>query len=360
MNATGVVHDSPRADRLGVHDCQAGSETHRADLAWLAHQHIAVPHHYRSGQPGARWCRIQRGEQLLSGFLMDVQASRTVPGSRLLRVERVGRSLHEPVAEQLGSLVAMYARQMDRVLRVNVALFDEDHARRAVLAHSLRSVGFEPVAGRNYSNTLRVPLADGLDAVRRTLSWSTRRNLRAAQKHGVYSARLTNPAFATRCKELYEAAFTRTAHRAPPVDFTTLFALSNGTDATLIGVFAPGTAPSPDTLVAFAWVRSHGDYATYDTAGSTRLEQIKGVTAGDVLMMACIEWALQTGHQWLDLGGVSLTSPSAADPVAGISAFKRGFSNDVVAVGEEWELRPNALLATTERVVRRLRAIVGH
>jgi hypothetical protein len=358
VNASGFVHATPHAERFEIHDCPAGSATHLADLALLEQDHVSVPHHYRSGTRGARWCRIQRGEQLLSGFLMEVQASRTVPGSRLLRVERVGRILHEPVAGQFGLLVASYAQRTGRVLRLNVALFDEDHARRTLLAQSLRSAGFEPVAGRSYTTTLRVPLAGGVDAVRHTLSWSTRRNLRAAMKHGVYSAPLSNPEFAPRCQALYEAAFTRTGHRAPPVDFRQLFAMSNDRDATLIGVFAPGVAPSPETLVAFAWVRSHGDYATYDTAGSARLDQTKGVTAGDVLMMACIEWAQRTQHLWLDLGGVSISSDGAADPVAGISAFKRGFSKDVVTVGEEWVLHPNHLLAATERMVRRLRSIL--
>lgn len=292
-----------------------------------------------------------------SGFVAEVGRSRAVPGTRLLRIVRVGRTLHAPVAEQMGNTVKAVATQVGSVLRVNIELFDEDSGRRHVISESLARAGFRSVPARSYRQTLRVDLMLGKDAVFARLSRSTRRNVRQATNHGLFLAPLSQPEYLEPCRRLYEDAFRRTGAAAPPLDISRVLASANGSDACLLGVFLPGGEPMPERLLAFAWVRSHGDYATYDVAASVRGAATRGATPGDLLMHGCIEWAMHRGHRWLDLGGVTFVAEGASDALAGISAFKYGFSRERISVGEEWELRPSAWLSTAERVVQRVRSL---
>jgi hypothetical protein len=264
--------------------------------------------------------------------------------------------LHAPVAKDLGNIMKALCTQIGSVLRLNVELFDEVEDRRQAVAESLARAGFCRVPGRSYRQTLRVDLSPGMDAVFASLSRSTRRNVRQAQKYGLFFAPIADSVYLDACRRLYVEAFRRTGHAAPPLDFARVLASADGTGALLLGVFSPGETPAPERLLAFAWVRSHGDYATYDTAASARDMAARSATPGDLLMMGCIEWAHARGHRWLDLGGVTTAADGQKDELQGISAFKRGFSHDRISVGEEWELRPNRWLSVAEATVQRVRA----
>jgi lipid II:glycine glycyltransferase (peptidoglycan interpeptide bridge formation enzyme) len=113
-------------------------------------------------------------------------------------------------------------------------------------------------------------------------------------------------------------------------------------------------ATGPKALLAFAWSHHHGDHAHYDASGSTRNTDIKAPLAYALIWDLCL-WAKQHGATWFDFGGITAGSAASgdADPVGGISDFKRYFSKTVVSVGEEWMLEPRPLRAKLARSISR-------
>src|SRR3954471_19240633 len=86
-----------------------GEPQHLADLVTLRERGFAVPHHYSSWAlhaPGSLWCRaIDASGALITGFAMELFPSRVFPGTRIGRVDRVGRALHAAALPQLGAIV---------------------------------------------------------------------------------------------------------------------------------------------------------------------------------------------------------------------------------------------------------------
>jgi hypothetical protein len=333
----------------------ANSEQCLRDLASLRARGVSLPHDYaRYASEGGWWYRVaDANDGLLTGFVVEEARSRSLPGARLLRINKVGRGLHAPIAPHFGAICRRVVVDFPRVLRCNVALFDECNTDRQIIARSLHDAGFESVPARSYTRTLKLELGRSPEALLASFSKSTRRNIRRATRRGLRVHRLIDRMYLERCHTLYLEAFRRTAHGAPPISMERLLTSSDGVLACLLGVVEPSPTPRAEDLLAFAWVRSHGDYATYDTAGSTRLRSARGETPGDLLMMGCVEWAVERGHRWFDLGGVT----NSHDGLAGISDFKRGFTRNEIDVGEEWELRPNAMLASLSELTRGVGAV---
>src|SRR5215831_8768812 len=88
-----------------------GDPRHHADVAELRERGLAVPHHYSSWSmhglaPGSLWCRVTRPDgTLLSGFAIELWPSRGLPGTRIGRVDRLGRGLHETAGPLLGEIL---------------------------------------------------------------------------------------------------------------------------------------------------------------------------------------------------------------------------------------------------------------
>jgi hypothetical protein len=76
-----------------------------------------------------------------------------------------------------------------------------------------------------------------------------------------------------------------------------------------------------------------------------------------------VTWARRSGATWFDFGGVTRPEPGAADPLAGISEFKRSFTREVAEVGDELVCDVTALRGAVVRArgrgVRTLRALAG-
>jgi hypothetical protein len=322
----------------------AGSAVHRSDIAALTAAGRSIPHHYVEAFAGeALWCRIGPDTHAVSGFMVQVGRSRSVPGTRIVRVERFGRSLHQPILPDIGPILEQLLRRVGRVLRLHIELFDEDADRRASTLAALTLAGMQRTSSRSYRETLRLPLVGDPPAVFTTLSSSTRRNIRSAERGGLVVAPIDGPEFIPRLRALYDESFQRTGAESPPLDLRAMLASSDGATARVFGVFADGRVV-PEALAAFAWVRSHGDYASYDVAASTRMEALGRTPVGYPLLWRTIEWAMERRHAWFDLGGVIPRSAPPSHPLAGIAAFKLGFTEDRVVVGDEVLMEPNALL----------------
>jgi hypothetical protein len=342
---------------LSVH--AAGSANHRQDLVALSASGRSIPHQYYDvSDPDALWCRIASDGRVRSGFLVRVQRSRAVPGTRLLRVERFGRSLHQPILPEIGSILRGLIQHVGRVLRLNVELFDEDQAGRAATLAALMGAGMRPTPSRSYRETLRLRLGAGPADVFGTLSSSTRRNVRTAERSGLVVAAIDRVEYVPRLRAMYVETFRRTGAEPPPLDFDAMMSSSiDDARARVFGVFAADRI-EPEGLAAFAWVRSHGDYASYDVAASTRLPELGRTPVGYPLLWRTVEWAMSSGHRWFDLGGVLPESAPSSHPLAGISAFKRGFSEDRVVVGDELMLEPSTMLRGVGALSQHLAAIV--
>jgi len=106
-----------------------------------------------------------------------------------------------------------------------------------------------------------------------------------------------------------------------------------------------------------AWARLHGDYAVLELNASERSPLFSNrLSPGFGLMARLIDWAIQHGAQWIDLGGLPSKQPSADDPMHGIVEFKMRFSSDVREVAEEWNFEPSPLLAAAGSTVRSIRS----
>ncbi|MDQ8168554.1 MAG: GNAT family N-acetyltransferase [Gemmatimonadota bacterium] len=323
----------------------AGSAVHRGDIIALSALGQPLPHPYLGAFGGdALWCRIGPRQEPISGFLVQVRRSRSVPGARILRVERFGRSLHQPILHRLRPILEQLVRGVGRVLRLNIEVFDEDAARRASTVAALTVAGLRPTSSRSYRETLRLSLhADPAD-VFASLSASTRRNIRSAERSGLVVKAIDGEEYLPRLRALYDETFQRTGSAPPPLDLAAMLAsATSDASARVFGVFAGGRV-EPEALAAFAWVRSHGDYASYDVAASTRMPVLGRTPIGYPLLWRTTEWAMERGHSWFDLGGVIPQSAPSTHPLAGITMFKLGFTEDRVVVGDEMLIEPSSAL----------------
>src|ERR1700761_5849634 len=94
---------------LGIVAC--GSPVHLADIEALKQRQLAVPHDYSTwplhSKPGSwTWCRVlDPAGTLLSGFSVHLSSSWAIPGTRIGRIDRVGRNLHEGLADIMGAVL---------------------------------------------------------------------------------------------------------------------------------------------------------------------------------------------------------------------------------------------------------------
>ena len=81
------------------------------------------------------------------------------------------------------------------------------------------------------------------------------------------------------------------------------------------------------------------------------------VNVGRMLVWDLVRWAKTTGAEWFDMGGITLGNPGE-EALAGISSFKRSFSDNVVEVGSEWILEPRPIRARiADAISRSLRGL---
>jgi hypothetical protein len=338
---------------------KSGSPVHLADLKALCKRNLPVPHHYASWPLHSTsgtwvWTRVLDAGSLINGFAIHLAPSRAIPGMRIGRVERLGRSLHQETAPVMGALLRAAARQIPRLLQLDVRVFDEDPLRRQQLCDSLRTTGWTSIEGqREYSHTLVLKLADSHLEVLRGFTTRVRRTIKKALgSPALRFGPISGITYADRIRYLHGLPFARTGGKPPLIDVEGILQDSmSGDTSLLIGAFARGRTP-PTDLVALMWARLHGDHAILEINASERSELFRHLSPGFGLVSNLISWAVQRKSQWIDLGGLSTMEPCAEDPMRGVIEFKKRFSTDFREVSEEWRLEPSPLLARTASAVR--------
>ncbi len=350
-------------EQLQVETSPFGSPQHLADLEQLSAAGHHLPHHYRwTDASDAVWCRVLSSEGIRTGLAVLVGRSQTIPGSRILRIERFGRALHEPLLPQLGEIFDAVVRSVGRVLRLHVEVFEEDAERSERFASALTASGLTELADiRGYRETLRVRLDSDPAVVFSKFSQSTRRDIRAIEKIGLEVREFADLAHLEKVEKLYYDAFRRTDESAPRRDLRALMSfVATDPHSRLLGVFASGRQP-PEDLVAIAWVRSHGDFVSYDIGASERAPDLGRTPLAYPLLWQSMMWSMANAHQWFDMGGVIAADAPADHPLAGITAFKARFTDERVRVGREFVLHPSAVLSgvssALSAVAARVRAV---
>ncbi len=277
-----------------------------------------------------------------AGFAVEVSRSRAIPGHLLLRVEKFGAALSDGAREAGLRALAHLAWSRARVLRVYVEVYTRDPGVREQIGRVLRQLRFRSAAQpRTYRHTVWVDLEPDEDRILASFRPSTRRNIRQMAKHPFEVRAIVDPALRDRVEVLLRESLARTGGPPQQEDWEAVQALSIRCPqlSRLAGVFRTDIA-GPEALVAVAWGLNHGDYVDNPATGMTRLPGSRAPLTY-ALIWDLIQWAKRVGARWFDLGGVTLAEGGTGDSLRGISAFKRGFSDTIATVGEEWTLEPN-------------------
>jgi CelD/BcsL family acetyltransferase involved in cellulose biosynthesis len=274
---------------------------------------------------------------------------------------RAGRCLHASRASDLGAIFRRAARALPRLQRLEVQVFDEDPARRAAIAASLISAGASHVDyPRDYTRTIALDLLEDERALLRSVHPKSRPKLRALESRGLgWTAEIRDHAYIDRLQTIYRQSFERTGAGAPSIDFRDILSDAvSGQGSVLVGAFLAGR-PALNNLIAFAWGRLHGDYISYEAAGSERSLELRGASPGYAVIWHLARWARSNGASWLDLGGVIGPEAGQDDPVYGISIFKRRLSSKEFHVANEYRFEPRPALTWLGHISRRVAAKVA-
>lgn len=277
-----------------------------------------------------------------AGCALEVTTSRALPGHRVLRVEKFGPALTAGARMALIRALAQVARREPRVLRVHLEVCARDARVRDQVAEAARACGFRPEPlPRMYTDTIVVDLTRDEEAMLASLGQKTRRNIREVAKHEFAVRPIVDPAAAPRMRDLLRETMTRTGGGGGDEDWKAIVTLaaSHPALARVVGTVRTDVADR-EALVAFSWARSHGDHIEVCATASTRLPGSRvGLTYPLVWDLMC--WGAAIGATWMDMGGVTVGGHGGADPLGGISDFKRSFSKTVVRVGDEWVFEPS-------------------
>lgn len=285
------------------------------------------------------------------GFPVSILSSRSMPGHRILRVNRLGRTRDTAALTAAVRGLVRLADEEERVLRVDAKVFARQEERRTKTGEVLFSSGFEPVREPElYSHTVQVDLDPSPEEILSSFHASGRRFIREPEKNGFEIRPLRDPALAGRLADLTRETFARTGGTPPLRDWADRlrFARDHPDLYRLVGTFAPDRQ-GPESLVAFVSGYHQGDHVTYADAASTRKLE-SNVSLSYAPTWDLIQWAHRTGADWFDMGGIPVRT--VPDELKGIADFKRYFSEDVVHVRDEWRRAVSPLRERTARTIR--------
>jgi hypothetical protein len=283
---------------------------------------------------------------------LHVAPSRALPGHLLLRCERFGPGIAPEAQRAVLQALVSLARERRRVLRLSIEFFAIDASQRAALERHAQTLGFSQVIPmRSYEHTLVMSLEGDEQAIFASIHRNARQNVRAVEKNPVQVRPVNDPAYFPRLDQISRETYARTGGAYHPTDWGTVVALSAAEPSVsrLVGLYRTDVS-GPASLLAFAWGCGHGDHAHYSRSASTRDTDLRLPLLYPVLWdLIC--WAKRNGARYFDLGGVTVGSLHSADPLGGISDFKRAFSKRIEQVGAEWAFEPRPIRAHAARVV---------
>jgi GNAT acetyltransferase-like protein len=281
-------------------------------------------------------------------------ATRALPGFRLLRVERFGEAVPPVLWAAAVDALAQVARQEPRVLRLSVEVFSRCQETRARLAELLLGAGFVRAATtRNWATTFALDLSPSEDELFASFSPMVRRVIRATEKQPVQVRLIEDRRLGKQLEVLSGEAFARTGARYEAAwDWAGVIELSRRIpDASrLVGLFRTDREGT-DALLGFVWGWWNGQSVSYFAGASSRPSDLPRVGIIHPLFWDLIVWAKQAGATWFDLGGATAGTTGSADPVGGISDFKRRFCKDMADVAEDWVFEPHPLPARLAALV---------
>jgi lipid II:glycine glycyltransferase (peptidoglycan interpeptide bridge formation enzyme) len=198
---------------------------------------------------------------------------------------------------------------------------------------------------RGYATTLSVDLTPSEESILASFNQSTRRKIRGIGKFPVAVRPIDALSLASRMEELMHETLSRTGGDDRPREWEVPIALSQAEPclSRLVGLFHE-ELKGPASLLAFAWGCGHGDHAHYRSGASTRAVE-NSIPCAHALLWDLMRWAKGAGCRWFDLGGITAGHHGSDDRLGGISDFKRGFSKQLVEVGQEWVFEPSATRA---------------
>ncbi|WP_170834945.1 GNAT family N-acetyltransferase [Terriglobus roseus] len=276
----------------------------------------------------------------ITSLVVQRDGSRILPGHVFLRVQRFGYGWPMHTWSAAIQRLTEIAKADSKVLRLNIEIFLRED--REKMHELLRANGFTSVPPRSYRHTLTLPVDQPDEALLATRK-SLRKRLRDAEKAGAVIRVLTEPQFAVALTALQQKAMERSGGTFRIPDWPSILKFSEAEPgmSRVVGLFPSADAVAPDTMLGFAWGCMHGDHAEYRAAGSAELgPEHRGISISHPLLWDLVRWTRENGGTWFDMGGVTLKE-GGDDPLAGISATKRVFSETVEEVGEEWMLEPH-------------------
>ena len=298
-----------------------------------------------------------RGEDAVcaAGFTIESRPIRVLPGHRVLTVSRLGIGQGGFDRQRLEIAVAalsQYAQHDRSVLRVCVDTFGMDPLLLAETGETLRRHGFAQTPPRRiYRRTLVLDLSPPEDTLFAALHRSARRNIREVAKAGYIVEVARSEDLAPRLQQLDDETRARTNGEQRQLDWRSIIRMSAvAPSISNIAVLRHPDSAGADAVLAYAWGCMQGDVAQYAESGSTRADDLK-ISTNYVLLWELIRWARRNGARSFDLGGVTEGTEHSADPLGGISDFKRRFSQRELTVAEEWQLEPRPGRALAARTI---------
>ena len=291
----------------------------------------------------------------VGGFAVNVRPAPLLRWHCVLRIDQLGASLPVEAAEAAVDAIVRWVRNDWRILRLSVDVFSPDAAYRRALGAVLGRHGLHPAAHINgYSNTLTLDLSRSEDDIFMSLHHSARRKIRQVNRHQLEVRRIDDATLSDRMNSLLQETLERTGGQFQARNWADRMELSNTAPdlSRIVGLFRSDVA-GPDALLAFAWGCHNGDHAYYSEAASTRDTGDLRVPLAYALMWDLMLWAKRAGARWFDLGGVTEGTHADADPLGGISDFKRYFTQNVVNIRDEWILDTHSWQATLAAAVHR-------
>ncbi|MHB1328107.1 MAG: GNAT family N-acetyltransferase [Gemmatimonadales bacterium] len=277
------------------------------------------------------------GSPFTAGYAINVRTPRFAFGHRVLRASHFGAWIPETYRPAAIGAIARLAKQGGLTLRTNVGVFGAESADVASLVATCTAAGFAPAPEPwGYQDTVMIDLDRTEEDLLASFSRSARRNIREITKYGIQVETITDPVTIPRIEAMLIETMSRTGGSYVPQDWLRRLELarSHPSLARLVGAYL-GERRDPDSLAAFALAYRHGSTAEYSDAASIRVPGSRAPLAY-ALTWDLVRWARDGGARQFDLGGVTFGNHAdSADPLGGISDFKRSFSEDVRHVGTE-------------------------
>lgn len=283
--------------------------------------------------------------------VVRVDRLRRVSGLGVGVAARMGKAT-TPEAEELGAgLLRTLGRECGDLIALRLQAYRTDARALRDFEARTRRAGFELVDPIGPTRTLTVDLTQSMDDLLGWLSKKTRARVRHRSDQVIIRP-LDDPRHVPACIEAANASLSRTEGGSTHFDFHAAFAMASLPQprAHFLGLFL---AERPEQLVAFVSALHHGELAEYTAAGSLDLAALRAMPFYYWMLWDLMIWARSAGARTFDLGGV--TDGGAADNCAGISQFKRHFSETDVELGREMSVTLRPVPAIAMRMLAKAR-----